>query len=115
MLSILRQSLVASGISTCLNAMMMGKCVIGSEGPGMTDVFTNGEILSFPSEDPVALAQVIQRAWKDDELRARVAAAGHEYALRAGTQVDLYSRIIDQVVAWRLGRPGTTLAPVPHA
>ena len=45
-LPILATSLVASGISTCLNAMFLEKCVIGSEGPGMSDIFTS-EILIF--------------------------------------------------------------------
>jgi len=99
-LPILRSSIVASGISTCLNAMMLGKCVIGSEGPGMTDIFTRGEILAVPPEDPVALREMIARAWGDQQLRDSTAAAGHTYALEAGGERELYQRIIDQLVAW---------------
>ncbi len=100
-LPILKTSMVASGISTCLNAMMLGKCVIGSEGPGMTDVFTSREILTVPAEDPTALAEAIRTAWDDQALRTRTAMAGHAYAVHAGGESDLYARIIDQVVAWR--------------
>jgi glycosyltransferase involved in cell wall biosynthesis len=99
-LPILKTSIVASGISTCLNAMMLGKCVIGSEGPGMTDIFTRGEILAVPPEDPVALREMIGRAWEDQALRDSTAAAGHAYALEAGGERELYQRIIDQLVAW---------------
>jgi glycosyltransferase involved in cell wall biosynthesis len=106
-LPILKASLVASGISTCLNALMLGKCVIGSEGPGMSDVFTGGEILTVSPEDPAALATMIERAWTDRHLRETTAAAGHSYALRAAGESELYARIIDHVVAWEASRRKT--------
>jgi glycosyltransferase involved in cell wall biosynthesis len=98
-LPILQESMVASGISTSLNAMFLGKCVIGSEGPGMSDVF-GPELLTFPPEDPNALAAVIRRAWEDDTLRNRTAEAGHRYALAVGAEPELYQRIIDQIALW---------------
>jgi glycosyltransferase involved in cell wall biosynthesis len=98
-LPILRTSLVASGISTCLNAMQFGKCVIGTEGPGMSDIFQD-EIISVPPEDPAALAAAIRRAWEDSALRARTGHAGRIYALKAGGESDLYQRIIDRTVLW---------------
>ena len=98
---ILKTSLVSAGISVCLNSLWLGKCVIGSEGPGMLDVFTEGEILTVPPEDPAALAAMIRRVWEDDELRTRTAATGHAYALRLGGTRELYARVIDQVSAWR--------------
>ncbi len=101
-LPILKKSLVASGISTCLNAMFLGKCVIGSEGPGMSDIF-NGEILTFPAENPEALAAVIRRAWEDDALREKTAAAGRLYAIAAGAEPELYQRIIDDVADFASG------------
>jgi glycosyltransferase involved in cell wall biosynthesis len=97
-LPILAKSLVASGISTCLNAMFLGKCVIGSVGPGMSDIFTC-EILTFPPEDPQRLAETIRRAWDDSDLRRSTAAAGHRFALQAGAEPELYERIIDDVTA----------------
>lgn len=99
-LPILKTSLVASGISTCLNAMSLGKCVIGSEGPGMLDVFENGEVLAAPPENAAALAAVMRRAWEDEELRKRTAAAGYRYAQQQGGEAELYRRVIDQVAYW---------------
>ena len=95
-LPILAKSLVASGISTCLNAMFLEKCVIGSEGPGMSDLFTS-EVLTFPPEDPQRMAETIRRAWEDSALRRTTAAAGRRFALQAGTEPQLYQRIIDEV------------------
>jgi glycosyltransferase involved in cell wall biosynthesis len=99
-LPILKTSMVASGISTALNTMILGKCVIGSEGPGMSDVFDGGEVLVAPPEDAGALAEVIRRAWEDDALRLQTAAKGFQYARRAGGEPELHQRIIDQVAVW---------------
>jgi glycosyltransferase involved in cell wall biosynthesis len=98
-LPILARSLVASGISTCLNAMYLGKCVIGSEGPGMSDIFTS-EVLTFPPEDSQRMAEAIRRAWDDSALRRATAAAGRQFALQAGAEPELYQRIIDEVTGW---------------
>jgi glycosyltransferase involved in cell wall biosynthesis len=98
-LPILKASLVASGISTCLNAMQLGKCVIGTEGPGMSDIFED-EIIAVPPEDPGALAAAIGRAWEDGALRLKTGHAGRIYALKAGGESDLYQRIIDRTVLW---------------
>jgi glycosyltransferase involved in cell wall biosynthesis len=97
-LPIVKVSLLA-GISIALNAMLLGKCVIGSEGPGISDVFSE-ELLTVPPEDPGALAGVIKSAWTDDGLRLKTAAAGYRYALSLGGEAELYQRIIDQVVGW---------------
>jgi glycosyltransferase involved in cell wall biosynthesis len=95
-LPILKTSIVASGISTGLNAMLFGKCVIGSAGPGTSDVFKD-EVLTVSPEDPDALAAAIDRAWRDDVLRQRTAAAGHRYARSLDGTAGLIQRIIDQV------------------
>lgn len=91
-----RSSIVASGISTVLNALALGKCVIGSEGPGMSDIFKD-EILTVPPEDPAALAAAIDRAWRDDDLRARTGAAGRACALELGHEAELVQRLIDRI------------------
>jgi glycosyltransferase involved in cell wall biosynthesis len=98
-LPIVKTSMCASAISVCLNAMLLGKCVIGSEGPGISDIFS-GRALFVPREDPRALAEMIHLVWKDDELRTRTAIAGREYALSLGGEPELYQRIIDQIVSW---------------
>jgi glycosyltransferase involved in cell wall biosynthesis len=85
----------ASGIGTYLNAMFMGKCVITSDGPGGGDVLTGGEALLVPTEDPAALAEMIQKAWEDDELRVRTARIGREYASGLGGEPELRQRVLD--------------------
>jgi glycosyltransferase involved in cell wall biosynthesis len=91
---------MVSSISVSLNAMLLGKCVVGSEGPGLSDIFA-GMVITAPPEDPVALAASIRRAWEDDALRTRTAAAGHAYAASLGGEPELFQRIIDAVAAWR--------------
>lgn len=95
-LPVLKTSMVASGISTCLNAMVYGRCVIGSEGPGMSDIFEE-EVLTCPPENAAALAGVIRRAWEDDALRNRTAAAGERYARALGGEREFYQRVIDAI------------------
>jgi glycosyltransferase involved in cell wall biosynthesis len=91
--------LIAAGISTILNAMALGKCVIASAGPGVTDIF-DGQLLSVPPGDAPALARALSAAWSDDDLRLRTARAGWEYALWCGSEQDFNRRVIDAVVKW---------------
>lgn len=95
-LPILKSSLL-SGISTYLNAMLLGKCVILSTGPGCSDVLTD-QALFVPPEDPAALAATIRRAWDDDDLRRQTARRGHEYAISLGGEPELYQRILERAV-----------------
>ena len=109
-LPILRNNMVASGISTSLNSMLAGKCVIGTDGPGMSDIFGE-EMLLAPPEDPEALAGVIRRAWEDEELCRRTAEAGQRLAKSLGGEPELYERIIDAVVEWSLSAGEPCLSP----
>jgi glycosyltransferase involved in cell wall biosynthesis len=93
-LPILKTSLCASGVSTYLNAMLMRKCVVLTDGPGASDVLTD-QALICPSEDPTALASLIRRAWEDDDLRNRTADAGYRYALSLGGEPELRQRVVD--------------------
>jgi glycosyltransferase involved in cell wall biosynthesis len=102
-LPIRKTSIVASGIGTCLNSMLAGKCVIGTEGPGMSDIFEK-EMLFVPAEDPEKLAQVIRQAWEDAGLRQRTAEAGQKLAKSLGGEQELCQRIIDAVVGWSCSR-----------
>ena len=95
----LRGRLIAAGISTILNAMLLGKCVIATAGPGVTDLFDR-ELISVPPEDPKALASAITRLWNDHDLRRRTAQAGWEYAQRCGSEDDFNHRVISAVVEW---------------
>jgi glycosyltransferase involved in cell wall biosynthesis len=106
-LPILKTSMVASGIGTSLNSMLAGKCVIGTVGPGMSDIFTN-EMLLVPPENPQALASMIRKAWEDGELRRRTAEAGQRLAKSLGGEQELYQRIIDAIVGWAHKRSDET-------
>jgi glycosyltransferase involved in cell wall biosynthesis len=100
---ILKSSMVASGISTSLNSMLAGKCVIGTEGPGTSDIF-GPEMLVTPPENPEVLAGLIRQAWENTELRRRTAEAGQRFARTLGGEANLYHRIIDVLVAWSQSR-----------
>jgi glycosyltransferase involved in cell wall biosynthesis len=94
---ILRDSLCASGIGTYLNAMLMGKCVIISEGPGVSDLLSD-EAIIVPADDTAALIDAIRRAWEDRELREKVALSGQRFAESLGGEQDLLQRILDSVI-----------------
>ena len=90
---------LVSPISTIMNSMILGKCVVATAGPGVSDLFGR-EVLSVPAEDPAALASTITTAWTDDHLRCRTAEAGWKYALRCGSEQDFYGRLTDALVEW---------------
>jgi glycosyltransferase involved in cell wall biosynthesis len=92
------KSLCASGLSTYLDAMYLGKCVVLTEGPGASDVLTDQAIL-VPPHDPVALRGAIARAWGDEALRRKTAAAGKAYAHSLGGEQDLLKRVFSEAVS----------------
>lgn len=88
-------SLCASGLSTYLEAMFLGKCVISTTGPGASDLLTDQALL-VPPHDVAALRNAICTAWEDAALRARIAESGRRYALSLGGEEDLLQRIYRQ-------------------
>lgn len=101
-------SLCASGISTCLDAMYLGKCVVLTDVPGGSDVLTDQALL-VPPQDPGALRDAIRRAWEDHELRHRTAAAGRAYALSLGGEQELLDRILQRCIPVLMGK-----SPLPR-
>jgi glycosyltransferase involved in cell wall biosynthesis len=91
-------SICASGISTYLDAMYLGKCVIVSKGPGASDLLTDQALL-VPPHDVVALKETIRRAWEDDSLRKRTADSARSYALSLGGEEELLQRIFRDVLS----------------
>lgn len=85
-------SLCASGISTYLEAMFLGKCVIHSATPGASDLLTDQALL-VPPHDVTALKSMISRAWEDEALRHATAEAGRRYAQSLGGERELLQRI----------------------
>jgi glycosyltransferase involved in cell wall biosynthesis len=94
-------SICASGLSTYLDAMYLGKCVIISRGPGASDVLTD-QALFVPPHDVVALKDAIRRAWEDDSLRKRTAESGRNYALSLGGEKEFLQRIFRHTVGLSL-------------
>jgi glycosyltransferase involved in cell wall biosynthesis len=85
-------SLCASGISTYLAAMYLGKCVISTTGPGASDLLTDQALLVAP-HDVSALKNAITRAWEDEALRQETAETGRRYAASLGGEPELLQRI----------------------
>jgi glycosyltransferase involved in cell wall biosynthesis len=102
-----KDSICASGISTYLDAMYLGKCVILARGPGASDVLTD-EAIIVEAEDPDELREAIVRAWEDDSYRKGFEQRGHQYAVRLGGEKELIERVVVRAVDWLDSRPGTT-------
>lgn len=84
---------------TPYDAMLLGKCVLLTEGPAINGLFDD-EVLPIPCEDAAGMARVIERAWNDRELRQSTAARGYKLALSLGGVADYRQRILDLTLAW---------------
>lgn len=81
-LPISADALVPAGISACLVAMALGKCVVVSDSPVTRGILQDGEhAVVVPSADPAAMRAAIVRVCEDGAYRAHVARTGREYAL----------------------------------
>ncbi len=68
-----------SGQTVILDALAAGRPVIATDRAWIHDYFTIGkEILTVSPGKPGELARAIERVWRDDALRARIARAGQE-------------------------------------
>jgi glycosyltransferase involved in cell wall biosynthesis len=101
-LPIVKNNLLA-GVSVYLDAMLLGKCVIITEGAGISDVLTN-EALFVPAGDAARLARTIRLAWENDELRLRTAQSGYRHAASLGGESELRLRILNALAAWMRSR-----------
>jgi len=90
---LLPTSAYAPGLSLCLMAMAMRKCVIITEGLSTIDVITT-EAIIVPPRDSIAMANAIRQAWEDENLRRRTADAGRRYAEHCGDESRLYADIV---------------------
>jgi glycosyltransferase involved in cell wall biosynthesis len=81
-LPISADALVPAGISACLVAMALGKCVVVSDSPVSRGILKDGEhAVVVPPSDPAAMRAAIVRVCEDADYRAHVARIGREYAL----------------------------------
>ena len=95
----LKDSICASGISICLDAMFLGKCVIMSRGPGASGILSDEAIL-VDAGDAQQLRDAIERAWQDDAYREGFAERGHRHAMRLGGERELLERIMTEALFW---------------
>lgn len=95
-----KENLGMSGIA--YNAMLLGKCVILTEGPAVNGLFTD-QVVPVPVENATALAAVIERCWQDDALRRRTAEAGCRLANSLGTEAEYIGRILEQTARYFRG------------
>jgi glycosyltransferase involved in cell wall biosynthesis len=78
----LHHTVNASGVSSLLEAMAMGRAVIVSDSPGIRDYVLPGETaLVVPANDPRALHAAIQRLLDDPALCERLGAAGRSFVV----------------------------------
>ncbi len=80
-LPVLADTLAASGISTYLVAMAMGKCVIITESPATRGLVDEGQAVVVAPADAAALRAALVKVCEDGQYRKDVAAAGRAYAL----------------------------------
>jgi glycosyltransferase involved in cell wall biosynthesis len=83
-----------NGITTCLEAMAMGKALICTETAGQVGVLEAGvNSIRVPPGDEIALRCAIERLWTDPDLCSRLGAAGRAL---------VESRYSDEIVLPRL-------------
>ncbi len=97
-----------TGISTILEMMAAGKCVIATRTRGQTDTIIDGVTgIYVPPGDPAALRRAIERVLGDREEAGRIGRAA-----RAFIEKEASTRIfVDRVASAVRGRPYPTLAP----
>ena len=98
-LPIIPNTFQLAGVSVCLDAMLLGKCVILTEGAGVIDALTDEALFAHVS-DADALAAQIRAAWEDDNLRLSTARKGYEHAVSVGGEPELFERILGAVTNW---------------
>jgi len=77
-------ALTTAGISACLVAMALGKCVIITESVATRGMLDHGETVVVPPSDPGALRAAMVKVSEDSGFRSKVAATGRAYALSLG-------------------------------
>ncbi len=102
---VIRDNLRSAGISVYTDAMLLKKCVIISDGPGVSDVL-NDQAIIVPPEDPTALATAIQTAWENQQYREEIALKGQHYAISLGGEPALLQRLLNCSVSWYIKNHG---------
>ena len=93
-LPIIRDTPVQAGIGVYLLGMALGKCVIISEAPGVSDVLLDRQACIVPGGDATALREAIVQLWTDERLRNEYAARGYRYATPLGGEDHLRASVL---------------------
>lgn len=104
-LPILEKNITPSGISVCLVAMALRKCVVVSSGPVSDGMIDDGQAIVVPAGDSAALHDAIVRAWSDASVRAATAERGFAYAMALGDEKRLHGDIFAAIVRLCHGDP----------
>ena len=100
-----------TGISTILEMMAMGKCVIATRTRGQTDTLLDGvNGIYVPPADAAALRAAIVRALENPEETARIGAAARRY-IEENATLDLFvDRVAAATLAGRAREAGSDAA-----
>lgn len=80
----------AAGITTILEALAMGKCVLATASAGLPDVLQDRVTGRVVAGEPRALREALQALWDDAEERERLAQAGYT-AVRAECSLEQHA------------------------
>ncbi|MGO4921000.1 glycosyltransferase family 4 protein [Maribacter spongiicola] len=79
-----------------VEAMMGGCCVIRSDSNGAYDQITNGENgFVFPMDDEAALAKLLDKVLKDEDLREKLGEAAKKTALEKFTKTQMVANTLE--------------------
>ena len=103
-LPILEKNITPSGISVCLVAMALRKCVVVSSGPVADGLVDAGQAIVVPAGDWRALRSAIVNACEDSELRAAIAEEGFAYAMTLGDENRLHRDVFEAIAVLCQGK-----------
>jgi glycosyltransferase involved in cell wall biosynthesis len=98
-LPIVKDSVVQAGIGVYIMGMALRKCVIISEGLGVSDVLQPNQACIVPPGSASALRKAIETLWNDDARRSAYAEAAYAYARPLGGDDNLRASILRAIQA----------------
>lgn len=75
------ETISAAGLSTFLDAMALGKCVIMTDCPAQRDFVPDNCAVIARAGDADSLASAVMKVWSDVEFRSQVSRNGHHFAI----------------------------------
>jgi glycosyltransferase involved in cell wall biosynthesis len=97
---ILSSAIQPAGISVYLEAMILKKAVVVSQGASTNFILENNRhAILVPPDDPKALALALNRMGGDESLRKSIENSGYEYALSLGNDAKLRENILKLILS----------------